>query len=141
MKNYWGAELPVNRGQHNFDTIRYDYYRDATVALQAFKAGQYDFRFENVAKNWATGYNVPGAAQGSDQEGADPQPGADRHAGLRLQHAHAVFRDPRVRQALGYAFDFEWTNKSLFYGAYTRTKSYYSNSELASQRVTETRRS
>ena len=133
VADYWGKDLPVNRGRNNFDIIRYDYYRDQGVALEAFKAGAYDIRVENVSKNWAIGYDGPALTAGLYQEGGNPEQGAARHAGLRLQHrARPIFQDPRVRQALGYLFDFEWTNKALFYGAYTRTKSYFSNSDLAS---------
>ncbi len=133
VKNYWAAQLPVNVGQHNFDTIRYDYYRDATVALEAFKAGQYDIRFENVAKNWATGYECPALSKGLIKKEQIPNQVPTGMQAYVYNTRHAVFHDPRVRQALAYAFDFGWTNKNLFYGAYTRTKSYYSNSELASR--------
>jgi microcin C transport system substrate-binding protein len=133
VTNYWAANLPVNVGQHNFDAMRYDYYRDATVALEAFKAGQYDFRAENVAKNWAAGYECPALAQGLIKKEQIPNQVPTGMQAYVYNTRHAVFRDPRVRQALAYAFDFEWTNKTLFYGAYTRTKSYYSNSDLASR--------
>ena len=133
VKNYWAAKLPVRLGQYNFDTIRYDYYRDATVALEAFKAGQYDFRFENVAKNWATGYDSPALAQGLIKKEQIPNQVPTGMQAYVYNTRHALFQDRRVRQALAYAFDFEWTNKNLFYGAYTRTKSYYSNSELAAR--------
>jgi len=131
--NYWGKDLPVNRGRYNFDVIRYDYYRDQTVALEAFKAGQYDIRIENVAKNWATGYDSPALRDGLFKKDEIPNkvPTGMQGFGFNTRPGHP-FEDPRVRQALGYLFDFEWTNKNLFYGAYTRTESYFSNSELAS---------
>ncbi len=132
VKDYWGAKLPVRAGQNNFDTIRYDYYRDGTVALEAFKAGQYDFREENGAKNWATAYNIPAVAQGLVKKEEIKNQVPTGMQAFVYNTRRPVFQDRRVRQALGCAFDFEWTNKNLFYGAYERTKSYFSNSELAS---------
>lgn len=131
--DYWGADLPVNRGRHNFDRIRYDYYRDGTVALEAFKAGEYDFRLENVSKDWATGYDGPALRSGVivKENIANQQPTGMQ--GFVFNTRNELFADPRVREALTLAFDFEWTNENLFYGAYDRTKSYFSNSELASQ--------
>lgn len=133
VEDYWAARLPVRVGTDNFATIRYDYYRDTTVALEAFKAGQYDFRTENVAKNWATAYTGPAVAQGLIKKEEIPNQLPTGMQGYVYNTRRPVFQDPRVRQALAYAFDFEWTNKNLFYGAYTRTKSYFSNSELASR--------
>jgi microcin C transport system substrate-binding protein len=133
VKDYWGAKLPVRVGVQNFDTIRYDYYRDSTVALEAFKAGQYDFRQENSAKNWATAYAVPAVNQGLLKKEEIPNQVPTGMQGYVFNTRRPIFQDRRVRQALGYAFDFEWTNKTLFYGSYTRTKSYFSNSELASR--------
>ncbi|MFQ5665614.1 MAG: extracellular solute-binding protein [Candidatus Binatia bacterium] len=133
VRNYWGANLPVRRGRYNFDSIRYDYYRDTTVALEAFKAWQYDFRQENVAKNWATGYSGPALEQGLIKRELLPNALPTGMQGYVFNTRRPIFQDRRVRRALGYAFDFEWTNKTLFYGAYTRTKSYFSNSALASR--------
>ena len=132
VKDWWGADLPVNVGRFNFDRIRYDYYRDATVALEAFKAGQYDFRQENIAKNWATAYDFPAMSQGLVKKEEIPHQIPQGMQCFVYNTRRPVFQDPRVREALAYAFDFEWTNKNLFYGAYTRNKSYFSNSELAS---------
>ena len=132
VEDYWGAELPVRRGQNNFDVIRYDYYRDPTVAMEAFKAHEYDFRQENTAKVWATAYEGPAFDQDlivREEIGHSIPTGMQ---GFFFNTRLAKFADPRVRQALAYAFDFEWTNKNLFHGAYTRTASYFSNSELAS---------
>lgn len=133
VADYWAANLPVNKGRYNFDRMRYDYYRDATVSLEAFKAGQYDFRAEFVARDWATGYQSPALQRGliKKEELRNEQPTGMQ--GFVFNTRRPVFRDPRVRQALAYAFDFQWTNRTLFYGAYTRTASYYSNSELASR--------
>jgi len=133
VKDYWGSKLPVRVGAENFDTIRYDYYRDSTVALEAFRAGQYDFRQENSAKNWATAYAIPAVTQGLVKKEEIPNQVPTGMQAFVFNTRRAIFQDRRVRQALGYAFDFEWTNKNLFYGSYTRTKSYFSNSELASR--------
>ncbi len=133
VHDYWGKDLPVNRGRHNFDRIRYDYYRDATVALEAFKAGEYDFRLENSSKDWATAYNVPAVREGLIQKKLIPH---ERPTGMQayvFNLRKPRFQDPRVRQALSYAFDFEWTNQNLVYGQYTRSPSFFSNSELASR--------
>ena len=132
VKDYWGAKIPVRVGSNNFDSLRYDYYRDGTVALEAFKAGQYDFRQENSAKNWATAYNIPAVTQGLIKREEIPNEVPTGMQGFVFNTRRPFFQDRRVRQALGYAFDFEWSNKTLFYGSYTRTKSYFSNSELAS---------
>ncbi len=132
VKDYWAARLPVNVGRDNFDTIRYDYYRDATVALEAFKSGEYDFRAENVAKNWATGYTAPAVTQGLIRKEEIRNEVPTGMQAFAYNTRRPIFQDARVRRALAYAFDFEWTNKNLFYGAYTRTKSFFSNSELAS---------
>ncbi len=132
VKDYWGKDLPIRKGRNNFDTIRYDYYRDATVALEAFKAGEYDFRAENASKLWATGYDSPALQAGLFKKVEIKNELPTGMQGLAFNIRKDLFKDRRVREALGYAFDFEWTNKNLFYGQYTRTKSYFSNSELAS---------
>lgn len=132
VKDYWAQKLPVNAGRDNFDSMRYDYYRDSTVAIEALKGGEYDFRPENVAKNWATAYATPAVTRGllKKEEIANEVPTGMQ--GFAFNIRRPMFQDPRVRRALAHAFDFEWSNKNLFYGAYTRTKSYFSNSELAS---------
>ncbi len=132
VQDYWGAELPVNVGLYNFDTVRYDFYRDTTVALEAFKAGLYDWRLENESKKWATGYEFPAVRNGQVLKQEIEH---DRPTGMQAYAYNTrrpLFQDPKVRHALAYAFDFPWTNQNLFYGQYTRTESYYSNSELAS---------
>lgn len=133
VEDYWAADLAVNAGRHNFATIRHDYYRDATVALEAFKAGEYDFRVENIAKQWATGYAGPALESGLIKKEEIPHELPTGMQGFVFNTRRAIFEDRRVRRALAHAFDFEWTNQNLFYGAYTRTTSYFSNSELASQ--------
>ena len=133
VADYWAAELPVNVGRFNFDVIRYDYYRDGTVALEAFKAGAYDFRSENSSKHWATGYDIPAVREGRIRKEQIPNQIPTGMQGFVYNTRREVFRDPRVREALANAFDFEWTNQHLFFGAYTRTASYFSNSELAAR--------
>lgn len=132
VADYWGKDLPVNRGMHNFQRIRTDYYRDSTVALEAFKAGEYDFRLENESKKWATGYDFPAVGQGLVKIRKFPNERPTGMQGYTYNIRRPLFQDPKVRQALAYAFDFEWANKNLFYGQYERTKSYFSNSDLAS---------
>lgn len=131
VSDYWAADLPVNKGRYNFDTLVYDYYRDATVALEAFKAGEYDFRHENVSKNWATLYNGPQFDDGRiiKKEIAHEIPQGIQ--GFVFNTRRQQFKDRRVREALIYAFDFEWSNKNLFYDQYKRSNSYFSNSEMA----------
>ncbi|MGE5505981.1 MAG: extracellular solute-binding protein [Actinomycetota bacterium] len=132
VKDYWGAGLPVRKGQYNFDRIRYDYYRDSTVALEALKAGEYDFREENEAKKWATAYDDwPALANGlARKDRLDNSVPAGMQA-FAYNIRRPLFTDAKVRQALAYAFDFEWSNKNLFYGQYKRCNSYFSNSDLA----------
>jgi microcin C transport system substrate-binding protein len=132
VKDYWAQKLPVNVGRDNFDSMRYDYYRDSTVAIEALKAGEYDFRPENVAKNWATAYATPAVTRGVLKKEEIPNEVPTGMQGFAFNTRRPIFQDPRVRRALAHVFDFEWSNKNLFYGAYTRTKSYFSNSELAS---------
>lgn len=133
VEDYWGRDLPVNVGRHNFDVIRYDYYRDSTVALEALKAGNYDLREEHVSKFWATGYDSPPVERGLVKKLFLPHGQSTGMQAFVFNTRKEVFSDPRVRAALAYAFDFEWTNRVLFFGAYTRTKSYFSNSELAAR--------
>ena len=133
VKDWWGKDLPVNRGFYNFDAIQYDYYRDNTVALEALKAGQFDYWLETSAKNWATAYNVPAVHSGAliKEEIANHNPAGMQ--GFVFNIRRPLFQDRRVREALGLLFDFEWTNRQLFNGAYTRTHSYFDNSELAAR--------
>ncbi|MBM3542360.1 MAG: ABC transporter substrate-binding protein, partial [Alphaproteobacteria bacterium] len=132
VPDYWGRELPVNVGRHNFEEMRYEYYRDSNVAIEALKARQYDFRQENQAKTWATAYDIDQVKDGRmvKEEIRHEIPTGMQAFAFNLRRDK--FKDRRVRQALGYAFDFEWTNKNLFFGQYARTRSFFSNSELAS---------
>ena len=132
VPDYWAKDLPVNVGHYNFDHIRIDYYRDATVAREALKAGAFDFRAENESKAWATAYDTPDVKNGLLIKRAFPHRRSAGMQGFVFNIRRPFFKDRRVRAALAYAFDFEWTNKTLFYGQYTRTTSYFANSELAS---------
>ena len=130
--NYWAKDLAINKGRYNFDKITYDYYRDPTVSLHAFKAGEYDFRQENISRAWATAYIGPPFEDGfivKEEIDNDVNQGMQ---GFVYNTRRPLFKDRKVREALAYAFDFEWTNKNLFFGQYTRSKSFFSNSELAS---------
>jgi microcin C transport system substrate-binding protein len=131
VPDYWAANLPTARGMANFDHITTEYFRDATVAMEAFKAGQIDFRAENIAKNWATAYDFPAVREGLVRREEIRHHLPTGMQGFAMNTRRPLFADPRVRQALALAFDFEWMNKNLFYGAYTRTLSYFSNSDLA----------
>jgi len=135
VDNYWAKDLPANVGRYNVDTIRYDYYRDSTVALEAFKAGDYDIRQENSAKAWATGYDGPALRDGLIKKISIPNQNPAAMQGFGYNLRRPLFQDPLVREALAYAFDFEWSNQNLFYGSYTRTRSYFDNSELAATGV------
>ena len=132
MPDYWARDLAVNRGRHNIDTIRYEYYRDAAVAVEAFKAGEIDFRAEANSKEWATAYDLPAL---DDRRMIRELVPHERPTGMQafwFNTRRSKFSDRRVRHALAHAFDFEWSNAHLFYGQYTRTKSFFSNTELAS---------
>ena len=131
VKNYWGENLPVHKGSYNFDTIRFDYYRDQTIALEAFKAGEYDYRSENSSKAWATAYKFKAVAQGWIKK---EEISHNRSSGMQafvFNTRRDMFKNTQVRKALAFGFDFEWSNKNLFYGQYARTHSFFSNSELA----------
>ena len=133
VADYWGRDLPVNRGHNNFERLRYEYFRDDTVLRQALKAGVLDFRVENQAKAWALDYDTPAVRDGRLIKKAFPH---QRPAGMQalvLNTRRAVFADRRVREALNYAFDFEWTNRVMFFDQYKRSESYFSNSELAAR--------
>ena len=132
VADYWAKDLPVNRGRYNLDVIRYDFYRDRQIALEAFKAGAYDIREEFTAKNWATGYDSPALREGLFKKEEIPNRMPQGMQGLVYNLRRPLFQDRRVREALDYLFDFEWTNKNIFYGAYKRTKSYFPNTDLAS---------
>jgi microcin C transport system substrate-binding protein len=133
VADYWGQDLPVHKGQNNLDLIRYVTYLDQGVAMEAFKAGEIDFRAENSSKNWATQYDFPalkaGAVKKVELAFQDPKP--MQAFGMNLRRSK--FADVRTRQALDLAFDFEWSNKNLFFGQYARTSSFFQNQELAAK--------
>ena len=133
VKNYWAADLPVNRGRFNFDTLRYDYYLDDNVAFEAFKAGAFDLRQEGSAKKWATQYRGRNFDNQQIIKEITPNQASTNTTWLAINNEKTPFRDRRVRQALTLAFDFEWMNKALFYGAYQRVSSYFQNTEYAAQ--------
>jgi microcin C transport system substrate-binding protein len=128
--DYWAKDLPVNVGTNNFDEIRYEYYRDRTAALEGFKAGTYDFREEFTARDWTTGYDVAAVRDGRIQRIVLPDANPSGAQGFFFNTRRAKFADVRVRRALDYAFDYEFTNKNLFYGLYKRTNSYFENSDM-----------
>lgn len=130
--DYWAKDLPSAKGKHNFDEIIYEYYADNTVALEAFKAGEYDFRTESTARNWATQYEGKLFESGQliKEEIKHERPAGMQAFVLNSRRPHLSNRD--VRRALSYAFDFEWTNQNLFHSQYQRTSSFFENSELAS---------
>lgn len=133
VKNYWAASLPVNRGRWNFDTLRYDYYLDDNVAFEAFKAGAFDFRTESSAKNWATRYIGKNFSHHFIVKEQQQNTSAQDTRWLTFNIQRPVFADRQVREAVSLAFDFEWMNKALFYGAYHRANSYFQNTEYAAR--------
>jgi microcin C transport system substrate-binding protein len=137
VPDWWARDLPTGKGLDNFNTIRTEYFRDNTVALEAFKAGQIDFRTENNSKDWATAYDFPALRRGLVKKEDLPSHMPTGMQGFGMNTRRKLFQDPRVRQALALAFDFEWSNANLFYGSYERTSSYFSNSDLASSGVPE----
>jgi microcin C transport system substrate-binding protein len=133
VPDYWGQDLPVNIGTNNYDEIRTEYYRDPNVIIEAFKAGKFDFRAENIAKAWATAYESPALREGRfkmEQIETDNPQGMQ---GFGMNLRRPIFQDPLVRQALILAFDFEWSNKTLFFDQYKRTRSFFQNSEMAAE--------
>tara|TARA_Y100000590_G_scaffold85248_1_gene95285 strand:- start:306 stop:2117 length:1812 start_codon:yes stop_codon:yes gene_type:complete len=132
VDDYWGENLAVNKGRYNFEKIIIEYFRDATVALEAFKSGDYDFRQENQAKRWANAYNFKAIENGYVKKEEVKHEIPTGMQGFFLNTRKEIFKDRIVRKALNYAFDFEWTNKILFFNQYIRTNSFFSNSDLAS---------
>ncbi|WP_341704892.1 extracellular solute-binding protein [Ferrovibrio sp.] len=129
--DWWGRDLPVNKGRYNFGSIRYDVYRDQTVMREAFKSGQYDFRSENSGREWAIFYNFPAIQQGLVKKEMIRHERPGGISGFIYNTRRPQFQDVRVRQALTLAWDFEWVNKNLAYDAYYRPGSYFDNSEFA----------
>jgi microcin C transport system substrate-binding protein len=130
VKDWWGADLPVSRGMYNFDVVRYEYYRDRDVAFEGFTARSYLFREEFTSRVWATRYDFPAVKDGRVKLETLPDETPSGAQGWFINMRREKFGDPRVREALGYAFDFEWTNKTIMYGAYARTYSVFQNSDM-----------
>lgn len=133
VDDWWAKDLPVSKGLYNFDVIHIDYYRDMAVALEAFKAGQFDFNLEYSAKDWATGYDSPALRNGKIIKKSVKNHNPVGMQGYTFNIRRPMFKDVRVRKAISLLFDFEWTNKQLFYGSYTRTHSFFENSDLAAR--------
>ncbi len=132
VEDNWDEDLPVRVGKYNFDRIRYDYYRDETVAVEALKAGEYDLRSVGSAREWATAYrSTPALLEGRLVQERLPHRRVKGMHGVVFNTRRHKFRDPRVREALAYAFDFEWTNATQLHGVYLRSSSYFGNSEMA----------
>jgi microcin C transport system substrate-binding protein len=131
--DYWAKDLPVNRGRWNFDKIRYEYFRDRTAGMEAFKAGFYDFREEFTSKVWATEYDFPAIRDGRVKKEVLPDDTPSGTQGFFINTRRDQLKDPRVREALDLAFDFEWTNRNMFYGLYDRTQSFFENSPMKAE--------
>ena len=132
-EDYWGKDLPINRGMNNFDEIRFEYYRDRTAALEGFKSATYDFREEFTARDWVTNYEFSAVKDGRVKRITLPDANPSGAQGFFFNTRRAKFSDPRVRKALDYAFDYEFANKNLFYGLYKRTNSYFENSDMKAE--------
>jgi microcin C transport system substrate-binding protein len=137
VKDYWGANLPAQIGQNNFDELRYEFFRDNTVALEAFKADQADWIAENSAKQWATAYDFPAIADKRVLKEEFPISDSGRMQAFAMNLRRGQFKDARLRRACNYAFDFEEMNKQLFYGQYKRIDSYFYGTELAASGLPE----
>jgi microcin C transport system substrate-binding protein len=130
VKNWWGADLPVSRGQNNFDLVRYEYYRDREVAFEGFTAKNYLFREEFTSRTWATRYDFPAVRDGRVKQDIIPDDTPSGAQGWFFNTRLEKFKDRRLREAFIYAFDFEWTNKTIMYGSYERTHSVFQNSDM-----------
>jgi microcin C transport system substrate-binding protein len=130
VKDWWGADLPVNRGSYNFDVIRYEFYRDRDVAFEGFTGRNYLYREEFTSRIWNTRYDFPAVTDGRVKREILPDETPSGAQGWFINTRRDRFKDPRVREALNYAFDFEWTNKTIMYGSYARTHSVFQNSDM-----------
>ena len=126
----WGADLPINQGRHNFDTIRVEYFADGTAAFEGFKAGEYTFRNENSSRDWAIGYDFPAVENGWVVREEIPDGNIAYAQAFVFNLDKPKWQDPRVREAIGMMFNFEWSNRTLFYDLYTRVDSFWENSDL-----------
>ena len=130
VEDYWGRDLPVNAGQNNFDEIEYIFFRDANVEFEAFKGDQFDYRLETSSKIWATGYDYPAIKDGRCIKDEITLKQVEGMQCFAFNIRREIFQDVRLRKAFNFAFDFEWSNANLFYGQYTRSRSYFNNSEM-----------
>ena len=130
VKDWWGADLPVMRGQNNFDVLRYDYYREREIAFEGFSAKSYAFREEFTSRVWATRYDFPAIRDGRVKRETIPDDRPSGAQGWMINTRREKFADPRLREAFAYAFDFEWANQNLMFGSYARTQSYFQNSDM-----------
>ncbi|OGT82220.1 MAG: hypothetical protein A3H91_17825 [Gammaproteobacteria bacterium RIFCSPLOWO2_02_FULL_61_13] len=135
VRDYWAMDLPVNKGRWNFDFIQHDYYRDIAVSFEAFMAGKADLRWETLPAQWATGYDRPAVKDGRLIKEMLPFKGATFYAGFYFNQRRDKFADPKLREAIAHAFDFEWLNKTIFHGDYIRVRSHFNNTELANQGI------
>lgn len=132
-EDYWGNELPLMKGRSNFDTIKIEYFADTSAALEGFKSGEYTMRIENSSKNWATAYDFPALDEGNVIKKTLPDGGIASGQAFVMNLRKSKFSDPKVREAIGLLYNFEWSNESLFYGQYARINSFWENSELAAE--------
>ena len=135
--DYWGAKLPVNLGQNNFDRLRFEYYRERQVAFEAFKAGAINYHEEFTSRFWATAYDFPAAKDGRVKKETLHDGAPSRTQGWYLNTRREPFKDPRVREAIGLAFDFEWTNRNVMYSAYKRVVSFFPNTPMEAKGLPE----
>lgn len=131
--DYWGRDLPINRGQYNFDRLRYEYFAEGTAAFEGFKGGAYTFRTENIARQWAEGYGFPAVTKSWVKKEALPNGNKANGQSFVFNLRRDHWKDPRVRRAISLMFNYEWSNKTLFHGAYTRINSFWENSWLAAE--------
>lgn len=139
VADWWGKDLPINKGQYNFDKIAYEYFKDANVLLEAFFADQFDFRQENVAKLWASAYNAPAVKDGRIAKKTIAHELPQGYQGFIYNTRRPIFKDRAVREAIAYAFDFEWSNKTMAFDSYKRTRSFFSNSDMEAKGVPQGR--
>ncbi|MGA2794260.1 MAG: ABC transporter substrate-binding protein, partial [Roseiarcus sp.] len=130
VKDYWAEDLPVNLGVNSFDRLRFEYYRERQVAFEAFKAGAINFHEEFTSRIWAVGYDFPAFRDGRVKKEVLHNGAPTSSQGWYFNTRREQFKDPRVREALGLAFDFEWTNKNIMYGSYKRVFSYFQNTDM-----------
>ena len=133
--NFWGADLPINVGRNNFDTVRIEYFADGDTAFEAFKAGEYTFRLENSSLQWATGYDFPAVQDGTVIKAELADGSLPRAQSFVFNLKRDKFDDPRVREAIRLMFNFEWSNETLFYGLYDRVESFWANTPMQAQGI------